>query len=50
MLYEVITELLKGDAHMAWMDQLKTINTTINNISKSTDIEQQRKEFRNNFV
>ncbi len=44
-LKEVNMELLKGDAHMAWMDQLKTINTTINNISKSTDIEQQRKEF-----
>lgn len=37
--------LLKGDAHMAWMEQLKTLNTTINSINKSDDIENQRREF-----
>lgn len=37
--------LLKGDAHQMWMDQLKTINSTINAISKSNDIEKQRQEF-----
>ena len=37
--------LLKGDAHNMWMDQLKTLNSTINAISKSNDIEKQRQEF-----
>jgi len=37
--------LLKGDAHMMWMDQLETLNRTINAISKSNDIEKQRQEF-----
>lgn len=37
--------LLKGDAHMAWMEQLKMLNTTINSINKSDDIENQRREF-----
>lgn len=37
--------LLKGDAHMMWMDQLETLNSTINAISKSSDIEKQRQEF-----
>ena len=44
-LQNVKMELLKGDAHMAWMDQLKIINSTIENISKSTDIDMQRAEF-----
>ena len=44
-LQNVNMELLKGDAHMAWMDQLKVINSTIDAISKSTDISQQRAEF-----
>ncbi|WP_163707547.1 efflux RND transporter periplasmic adaptor subunit [Mangrovibacterium lignilyticum] len=44
-LQKVNMELLKGDAHMAWMDQLKVISSTIDNISKSTDIALQRKEF-----
>lgn len=38
-------ELLKGDAHMAWMDQLKTLNSAIGAIAKSTDIAKQRVEF-----
>lgn len=37
--------LLKGDAHMMWMGQLETLNSTINAISKSNDIEKQRQEF-----
>lgn len=37
--------LLKGDAHMMWMDQLEILNSTINAISKSNDIEKQRQEF-----
>ena len=37
--------LLKGDAHNMWMNQLKTLNSTINAISKSNDIEKQRQEF-----
>lgn len=30
---------------MAWMEQLKMLNTTINSINKSDDIENQRREF-----
>lgn len=37
--------LLKGDAHMKWMDQLEILNSTTNAISKSNDIEKQRQEF-----
>ncbi|WP_339740453.1 efflux RND transporter periplasmic adaptor subunit [uncultured Sunxiuqinia sp.] len=37
--------LLKGDAHVAWMEQLKTLESTISRISKSMDIEEQRTEF-----
>ena len=37
--------LLKGDAHMIWMDQLETLNRTINAISKSNDIEKQRHQY-----
>ena len=39
--------LLKGDAHMMWMGQLETLNSTINAISKSNDIEKQRQEIVN---
>ena len=38
-------ELLKGDAHMEWMKQLKIMNPTIQAISQQSDLEQQRKEF-----
>ncbi|MCA1747233.1 MAG: DUF3347 domain-containing protein, partial [Bacteroidales bacterium] len=34
--------LLKGDAHMAWMDQLKILEETIDVIAGSSDIETQR--------
>jgi Cu(I)/Ag(I) efflux system membrane fusion protein len=40
-------ELLKGDAHMAWMYQLKVLNRTIKEIGTLTDIEKQRLEFSN---
>jgi len=37
--------LLKGDAHMAWMDQLNTLNSAVDAIKQSDDIEKQRQEF-----
>jgi Cu(I)/Ag(I) efflux system membrane fusion protein len=37
--------LLEHDPHMAWMDQLETLNSTIETISNSTDIAEQRKAF-----
>lgn len=37
--------LLKGDAHMMWMDQSETLNSTINTIYRSADINKQRQEF-----
>ncbi len=37
--------LLKGDAHMEWMKQLKTLRKTIESINRVSDIEEQRKEF-----
>jgi Cu(I)/Ag(I) efflux system membrane fusion protein len=39
--------LLKGDAHIAWMNHLKILNNTINSISNLADIEKQRAEFVN---
>ena len=43
--------LLKGDAHMAWMDQLDKLNENIKIISNSSDIAEQRKAFsRYNLV
>ncbi len=44
-LKSVNMELLKGDAHMMWMEQLETLNNAINSINKSDDIEKQREEF-----
>ena len=40
-------ELLKGDAHMEWMKQLKTLNGIIQAISQQKNIDQQRQEFSN---
>ncbi|MGD9993676.1 MAG: efflux RND transporter periplasmic adaptor subunit [Salinivirgaceae bacterium] len=37
--------LLKGDAHMVWMEHLEVLNKTLGFISKSSDIENQRQEF-----
>ncbi len=44
-IQSVDMELLKGDAHMAWMDQLKTLNSEIKTIATSSDIEKQRAAF-----
>ncbi|WP_159520175.1 efflux RND transporter periplasmic adaptor subunit [Sunxiuqinia indica] len=44
-LKKVDMGLLKGDAHMAWMEQLKTLESTVSTISKLMDIEKQRTEF-----
>jgi len=39
-------KLLNGNKGMSsWMDQLKTMNSSIQSIAQQTDIEQQRKEF-----
>ncbi|MDD2475250.1 MAG: efflux RND transporter periplasmic adaptor subunit [Dysgonamonadaceae bacterium] len=37
--------LLKGDAHIIWMEQLETLNSKIDAISKSKVIEKQRQEY-----
>jgi Cu(I)/Ag(I) efflux system membrane fusion protein len=37
--------LLKGDAHLVWMDQLKTLNSAIESIISLNDIEKQREAF-----
>ncbi len=44
-LKSVDMALLKHDPHKAWMEHLETLNRTIDAISKSSDIEAQRKEF-----
>jgi len=44
-LQSVDMELLKGDAHMAWMNQLKTLNPEIKAIAGSSDIAAQRLAF-----
>ena len=38
-------ELLKGDAHIAWKDQLKTLKSTLASMEKLSDIEKERAEF-----
>lgn len=38
-------ELLKGDAHMAWMKQMKEIKAPMKIIIEATDLEQQRLAF-----
>jgi Cu(I)/Ag(I) efflux system membrane fusion protein len=37
--------LLKGDNHIMWMDMMKPINNSLEAISKSSDIEEQRLAF-----
>lgn len=37
--------LLKGDAHMVWMENLEILEKTAASMSKQMDIEQQRSEF-----
>ena len=44
-IQSVNMELLKGDAHIAWMNQLKTLNSETKIIAASSDIEAQRQEF-----
>jgi Cu(I)/Ag(I) efflux system membrane fusion protein len=46
-LKAVDMSLLKGDAHVQWMDQLEVLKNTIGSIVKSTDIEKQRNDFAN---
>lgn len=38
-------ELLKGDTHMAWMDQLKVLKPALETIGNSNDLEKQRLEY-----
>lgn len=42
---KVKMELLKGDAHMMWMDMMKPINNNLDKIIASSDIEVQRLAF-----
>ena len=44
-LAAVQMELLKGDTHMAWMDQLNIMKPSLQKISNSTDIDEQRLEY-----
>ena len=44
-LDKVDMELLEGDAHMKWMDDLGTMNSSLGRITGSTDIEDQRAAF-----
>jgi Cu(I)/Ag(I) efflux system membrane fusion protein len=44
-LGNVEMELLKGDAHRAWMDQLKILNPALENIRSDNNIEKQRLEY-----
>ncbi|WP_163324213.1 efflux RND transporter periplasmic adaptor subunit [Draconibacterium mangrovi] len=38
-------ELLKGDTHMAWMDQLNVLKPSLQKIGNSTNIDEQRLEY-----
>lgn len=38
-------ELLKGDAHMFWMEKMKAMKVHASNIADSNDLEAQRKQF-----
>ncbi len=42
---EVQMELLKGDAHMYWMEKLKAMKAHAGKIAESDDLENQRKQF-----
>ena len=44
-LGKVDMALLKGDAHMAWMEYLESMKKSVSSIIKSMDIEKQRSEF-----
>lgn len=45
VLGKVDMGLLKGDAHMVWMEQLKVLNETSSKIAQLMDIEKQRSQF-----
>lgn len=45
LLKKVDMKLLKGDAHMKWMDQLKPLNDNLEKIVSSDDIDIQRSAF-----
>jgi len=44
-LEKVDMALLKGDAHLAWMEYLEPMKKSVSSISKLMDIEKQRSEF-----
>jgi len=44
-LNNVGMELLKGDAHLFWMEKLKAMKGHGKNISESSDVEEQRAQF-----
>ena len=44
-LKKVDMSLVKGDAHMAWMDYTKSLSDGLNKIMASSDLEAQRKSF-----
>jgi len=44
-LEKVDMSLLKGDAHMRWMDQLGLLNKSLGSIANSSDIKSQRQAF-----
>ena len=39
-------KLIKGDAHIYWMEQLNVLQSHTKKITELTDIEQQRKQFK----
>ena len=45
LFQSVNMKLLKGEAHIEWMNQLKTLNSEIKTIAASSDIEAQRQAF-----
>lgn len=44
-LGEVDMSLLKGDAHMYWMEQLRALSAHAGNMAQLRDIEEQRRQF-----
>ncbi len=44
-LDQVQMELLQGEAHMAWMDQMKDLNTALDKLATSDSLETQRETF-----
>lgn len=46
-LKKVDMKLLKGQAHMDWMTQLKTLNSGVSTIAEAASLDAQRKAFAN---